>query len=141
MQSFHSACITVNRRFHTRSYIVDMEKDFIQEMKEALSQGQNDILKTLAANNENFRQIIESVDPKDFGDIAADDTDRKMLDFMGEKDMKRMQLIESALARIEQGKYGKCIKCEKKIPEDRLRAIPYALMCIECQTESERKKR
>ena len=118
-----------------------MEKDFIQEMKEALSQGQNDILKTLAANNENFRQIIESVDPKDFGDIAADDTDRKMLDFMGEKDMKRMQLIESALARIEQGKYGKCIKCEKMIPEDRLRAIPYALMCIECQTVSERKKR
>ncbi|MEL3906784.1 MAG: TraR/DksA family transcriptional regulator [Treponema sp.] len=118
-----------------------MEKDFYQEMKDELYNCRTEIIKALAVNSESFRQIIESVDPKDFGDIASEDTDRKMLEFMGEKDIKRMQLIESALARIEQGKYGKCIKCAKKIPEDRLRAIPYALMCIECQTETERKKR
>ncbi len=118
-----------------------MEKDFYQEMKDALYKCREDLIKTLAANSESFREIIESVDPKDFGDIASDDTDRKMLESMGEKDIKRMQLIESALNRIEQGKYGKCIKCTKKIPEDRLRAIPYALMCIECQTATERKKR
>ncbi|MGP1576012.1 MAG: TraR/DksA family transcriptional regulator [Treponema sp.] len=118
-----------------------MEKDFYQEMKEELHECKAELIKTLASNSEDFRQIIEAVDPKDFGDIASDDTDRKMLEFMGEKDIKRMQLIESALARIEQGKYGKCIKCAKKIPEDRLRAIPYALMCIECQTETERRKR
>jgi len=118
-----------------------MEKDFYQEMKQSLHDCRSEIIKTFVANSENFRQIIESVDPKDFGDIASEDTDRKMLECMGEKDAKRMQLIESALARIEQGKYGKCIKCGKKIPEDRLRAIPYVLMCIECQTASERKKR
>ena len=108
-----------------------MEKDFYQEMKQSLHNCRAEIVKTFVANNESFKQIIESVDPKDFGDIASEDTDRKMLESMSEKDAKRMQLIESALARIEQGKYGKCIKCGKKIPEDRLRAIPYALMCIE----------
>ena len=118
-----------------------MGNEFYQEMKQSLHNCRAEIVKTFVANNESFKQIIESVDPKDFGDIASEDTDRKMLEFMGEKDIKRMQLIESALARIEQGKYGKCIKCGKKIPEDRLRAIPYALMCIECQTASERKKR
>ena len=118
-----------------------MGNEFYQEMKQSLHNCHAEIVKTFVANNESFKQIIESVDPKDFGDIASEDTDRKMLECMGEKDIKRMQLIESALARIEQGKYGKCIKCGKKIPEDRLRAIPYALMCIECQTASERKKR
>nr|WP_314995423.1 TraR/DksA family transcriptional regulator [uncultured Treponema sp.] len=118
-----------------------MGNEFYQEMKQSLHNCRAEIVKTFVANNESFKQIIESVDPKDFGDIASEDTDRKMLECMGEKDIKRMQLIESALARIEQGKYGKCIKCGKKIPEDRLRAIPYALMCIECQTASERKKR
>ena len=118
-----------------------MENEFYQEMKQSLYNCRDEIVKTFVANNESFKQIIESVDPKDFGDIASEDTDRKLLECMGEKDIKRMQLIESALARLEQGKYGKCIKCGKKIPEDRLRAIPYALMCIECQTISERKKR
>lgn len=118
-----------------------MGNDFYQEMKQSLYDCRAEIIKTFVANNESFKQIIESVDPKDFGDVASEDTDRKMLESMSEKDAKRMQLIESALARIEQGKYGKCIKCGVKIPEDRLRAIPYALMCIECQTETERKKR
>jgi len=118
-----------------------MEKEFYQEMKQSLHERRAEIIKTFVANNESFKQIIESVDPKDFGDIASEDTDRKMLESMSEKDTKRMQLIESALARIEQGKYGKCIKCAKKIPSDRLRAIPYALMCIECQSATERKKR
>ena len=118
-----------------------MEKEFYQEMKQSLHGHRAEIIKTFVANHESFQQIIESVDPKDFGDIASEDTDRKMLESMNEKDAKRMQLIESALARLEQGKYGKCIKCTKKIPEDRLRAIPYALMCIDCQSETERKKR
>lgn len=118
-----------------------MEKEFYQEMKEVLYKYREELIKTMTANNEDFRQIIEEVDPKDFGDIASNDTDRKMLEFMGEKGFKRMQLIESALARIEQGKYGKCIKCAKKIPEPRLRAIPYALMCIDCQTAAEKRKR
>ena len=118
-----------------------MERDFYQEMKKQLYNCRTEIIKTLAANSEDFRQIIESVDPKDFGDIASDDTDRKMLENMSEKDSKRLQMIDSALARLEQGKYGKCLKCGTKIPEARLTAIPYAAMCIECQSEIERRKR
>ncbi|CEM61311.1 TraR/DksA family transcriptional regulator [Treponema phagedenis] len=118
-----------------------MKKEFIDEMKEVLQNNKIELLKTLAAHNEDFNAIIEGVDPKDFGDIAADDTDRKMLESMGAKGVKQLQQIDSALARIEQGKYGKCIKCNKEIPEDRLRALPYALMCIECQSASEQKKK
>ncbi len=67
--------------------------------------------------------------------------DRKMLETIGSKDMKRMKLIDSAITRIEQGKYGLCMKCGKKIPKERLEAIPYALLCIECQSADERRNR
>ena len=115
--------------------------EFYQKMKVLLQESRAEIVKTFVANNESFKQIIESVDPKDFGDIASEDTDRKMLENMSEKDSKRLQMIDSALARLEQGKYGKYLKCGTKIPEARLTAIPYAAMCIECQSEIERRKR
>jgi RNA polymerase-binding protein DksA len=118
-----------------------MEKDFVERMKKSLYGLKKEIIDTLMSNNEDFRAIVEGLDPKDFADIASDDMDRKMLETIGSKDMKRMRLIDSALTRIEQGKYGMCMKCGKKIPKERLQAIPYALMCIECQSADERRNR
>jgi len=118
-----------------------MEKEFAERMKVSLFELKKEIIDTLIANNEDFRAIVEGLDPKDFADIASDDIDRKMLETIGSKDMKRMRLIDSAITRIEQGKYGLCMKCSKKIPRERLEAIPYALMCIECQTADERRNR
>lgn len=118
-----------------------MEKEFIDSMKDSLINMKKEIIASLVANNEDFKAIVEGVDPKDSVDIASDDMDRKMLESMGTKDLKRMKLIDSALGRIEMGKYGVCIKCGKKIPRERLSAIPYALMCVECQSEDERRNR
>lgn len=118
-----------------------MEKDFTEQMKTALFSLKKEIINTLISNNEDFKAIVEGIDPKDFADMAADDMDRKMLETIGSKDMKRLRLIDSAITRIEQGKYGACMKCNKKIPRERLNAIPYALMCIECQTAEERRNR
>ena len=70
-----------------------MEKEFYQEMKQSLHEHRAEIIKTFVANHESFQQIIESVDPKDFGDIASEDTDRKMLESMNEKDSKRMHQV------------------------------------------------
>jgi len=43
-----------------------------------------------------------------------------------------VKLIDAALARIENGTYGICAKCGMKIPEARLKALPYATTCIDC---------
>ena len=45
---------------------------------------------------------------------------------------KRLQDVLDALARIEKGTYGKCGKCQKEIPEERLKANPSANFCMEC---------
>ena len=46
--------------------------------------------------------------------------------------------VEGALARIEDGTYGTCVVCGKPIDDERLRAVPYATLCIEDKRAEER---
>jgi RNA polymerase-binding protein DksA len=119
----------------------DMEEAFLKKMKTVLLSQKKDILRNLASESEDFRTIIEDMDPKDLADVAADDIDRKTLEALGSVELRRLQLIESALSRVENKKYGLCAKCGKKIPRERLEAIPYALMCINCKSSEERRNR
>ena len=114
---------------------------FVEKMEQSLVELKSKIIETLIAGNKDFKEIVEGMDPKDFADIASDDIDRKMIEVIGSQELKQLRLIESALTRISQGKYGYCIKCEKRIPPDRLEAIPYALMCVGCKSEEERRNR
>jgi RNA polymerase-binding protein DksA len=118
-----------------------MDQKFLGRMEKSLGELKAKIISNLIASNEDFKEIVEGMDPKDLADIASDDIDRKMIEAIGAQDLKRLKLIESALTRIQQGKYGLCMKCGKRIPKDRLEAIPYALMCIECKTAEERRNR
>jgi RNA polymerase-binding protein DksA len=110
-------------------------------MEKSLTNLKMEIIANLVSSNEDFKEIVEGMDPKDLADIASDDIDRKMIEALGSQDLKRLKLIDSALTRIQQGKYGLCVKCGKRIPQERLEAIPYALMCIECKTAEERRNR
>jgi len=121
--------------------IPPIDQDFLAKMETALMALKSEIIDNLIASNEDFKEIMEGMEPKDPADIASDDIDRKMIEAIGTQELKRLKLIESAITRIKQGKYGHCIKCGKRIPQDRLIAIPYALMCIECKSEDERRNR
>ena len=117
------------------------EHDFVAKMEKSLLEQKREIISNLLVSNEDFKEIIEAMDPKDLADVASDDIDRKMIEAIGSQDLKRLRMIESALTRVLQGKYGLCMKCGKKIPHERLEAIPYALMCIECKTAEEKRNR
>jgi len=100
-----------------------------------------EIVRSLISESQDFESLIDDLDPKDLADIAADDIDRKTLEALNEQDIKRMRLIDSALSRIKNGRYGLCMRCGKKIKIERLKAIPYALMCIDCKNNDERRNR
>jgi len=117
------------------------EQQFVLKMEKYLSDRKREIISKLVASNEDFRQIVEAMDPRDLADVASDEIDRKMIEAMGTQELKRLGMTDAALTRIKQGKYGLCIKCGKKIPHERLEAIPYALMCIECKTAEEKRNR
>ena len=119
----------------------NVDQAFIDKMEKSLLVLKQDIINNLIINNEDFKEIVEGIDPKDLADIASDDIDRRMIEVIGTQDLKRLKLIDSALTRIQQGKYGTCMKCTKNIPRERLDAIPYAIMCIDCKTQDERRNR
>ncbi|GHU62835.1 RNA polymerase-binding transcription factor DksA [Spirochaetia bacterium] len=118
-----------------------MDQELVTRMEKSLMDLKMEIIANLVASNEDFKEIVEGMDPKDLADSASDDIDRKTIEALGSQELKRLKLIDSALTRIQQGKYGLCVKCSKRIPQERLEAIPYALMCIECKTAEERRNR
>ena len=118
-----------------------MNKEFKDKMKRALIALKEEILKHLASESEEFQGLIDDMDPKDLADIASDDIDRQTLEALGAQEIKRLNLIDAALSRVEDGRYGICMSCGKKIPRERLGAMPYAILCIECKATEERRNR
>jgi DnaK suppressor protein len=45
----------------------------------------------------------------------------------------QLTLVDAAMARIDEGTFGTCVRCGKPIPAGRLEALPWAAYCIECQ--------
>lgn len=118
-----------------------MDNSFIEKMKEQLLEQKSTILASLAAQNEDYKKIIESGESGDEIDVASDVVDGRLLESLVAQDSNRLNMINSALDRIKQGAYGKCLMCKKDIPEERLEAIPYAFLCITCQSQNERQNR
>jgi DnaK suppressor protein len=48
-----------------------------------------------------------------------------------------LRLVEDALVRLDNGTYGLCVDCGAEIDAARLKAIPYAAMCLTCQSKRE----
>ena len=114
---------------------------FLDEMQKKLMEQRKSILDSLARQSEDMKGLIKTVESGDEADVAADVIDRNLLNALGTQDAKRLQQVDNALDRIRQGKYGKCIVCGSEIPHERLRVLPYALMCVTCASQEERKNR
>ena len=73
-------------------------------------------------------------------DEAVDDEFNLVNSQLAESESRELAHIEDALDRLQHGHYGICESCEQEIPLARLEAVPYAVRCINCQRESERKQ-
>jgi len=66
-------------------------------------------------------------------DMGAETAEHEKAYILASNESNLLVLVEKALTRIEDGSFGICVECGGKIPLDRLRAIPYALYCMECK--------
>ena len=70
-------------------------------------------------------------------DLASSLEGREMIFQLTSRDRNELRLIEDALFRINDGTYGACESCEKKISLKRLQIMPLTALCIDCQEAAE----
>jgi RNA polymerase-binding protein DksA len=71
-------------------------------------------------------------------DVGTDTFEREMELKIASEGSDRMKDIEDALKKIDDKTYGKCEVCGEKIGQKRLKAMPYARLCIQCKSEQEK---
>lgn len=105
----------------------------LEEMRVSLEEQ----LQSFAQKDPNLKHDWDSRFPKfDGGNLeeAADEVEeysaRLPIEFSLETKLRDINL---ALEKIKKGKYGKCEKCGKPIPQKRLVVSPEAKLCMKCQ--------
>ncbi len=84
---------------------------------------------------EDQQRRLESA--RDVGDQALMDLDRELGISLMEMRNRRRQAIDESLNRLRDGTYGMCAECGIEISEKRLQAVPFAKLCVECQSKAE----
>jgi DnaK suppressor protein len=72
------------------------------------------------------------------GDMASVTFDRELDQGLEEGAQQTLDQIDRALKKIDDGTYGTCERCGKPIGEERLRARPWATLCIDDQRLADR---
>jgi len=95
-----------------------------------------------AVQGANQTDKAEDVDKlPDPSDRATKEMELNLARIMQERNNGLIRKIEQALDRIDDGTYGICEECEEDISEQRLKARPFSILCVECKTLKERFER
>jgi DnaK suppressor protein len=68
-----------------------------------------------------------------FSDRSHSTEERSRLIALVESHRANLRDVEAALARMDAGTYGVCVRCGNAIAPERLEALPWAALCIECK--------
>jgi DnaK suppressor protein len=71
-----------------------------------------------------------------FADSAHSTAERARLIALAKELRENLRDVEHALGRIDAGSYGTCERCGQPIGPERLEAIPWARLCIDCKQRS-----
>ena len=82
-------------------------------------------------------ELSSAAGDQHLADHASDMLDREVDGSLEDNAEEIVREIDAALERIAAGTYGICVNCGKPIPEERLDAVPYAVLCLPCKREEE----
>lgn len=85
-----------------------------------------------------LREAVESPGPMTYGSQAAAATHvfEQQRDLaLRDRAEQHLAAVEAALERIDEGTFGGCTNCGRPIAPERLEALPWAALCIDCQRE------
>ena len=115
---------------------MNMDKKRIEYYKKKLATRREELLKSIARTEEEGRTADD--DPTvDLADKAANSYTKEFLFGQTNTDRSMLQLIDEALQRIKNNKFGTCVQCEEELQLKRLEAVPWARHCVTCQEKHE----
>jgi len=86
-------------------------------------------------HNRNAIAVENTADTMDEVRLAEE---RDLATRLLERDFADIRLVDAALARIKNGTYGLCLRCDETISLNRLGVMPHAACCVNCQEVVER---
>lgn len=116
-----------------KNLLVQKKERLLEEMKhiekDALSQSQREASGDLSGYSFHM------------ADTATDNYDREFSLGLATNAQRLLYEIDEALKRITEKRFGACLRCGKPIPKKRLTAVPYAKLCLVCQSGEEQQQR
>lgn len=76
--------------------------------------------------------------PADFEEQATELENEEVRTALSDSGRVELVQIRAALDRMDAGDFGECVNCGEPIADARLQAVPFALRCLSCATESGR---
>lgn len=113
-----------------------MNANFKRTIKQHLIQESRRLEKSIQA----YQKRLERVSPSsgDDADHVVNLLEQSHTLTILEQLRQQLNRVEAARRRVAEGKYGICVDCHRAIPAERLKALPYATLCVRCQSQRER---
>ncbi len=110
----------------------DLKKILEDRRREILSEVQDKIRDVRAVGSQNKSNEVFDTGESSEADIQ-EDIEFALIQMKAET----LNKINEALARLDEGVYGNCFECGEEIAEARLRALPFAVRCKDCEEARE----
>lgn len=108
---------------------LDLRRSQLLAMRERVLRAAQDIVE----DDEGEPELSNASGDQHLADHATDMLDRELDESLGENADQLVREIDQAIGRIDEGTYGTCSRCGQVIPEERLDAVPYAVLCVSCK--------
>lgn len=115
-------------------------KKFLADLKEHLLDMKAKLLAEIDSELKAEREGNKD-EGMDTYDLASEERDREINFILSDRERVKLQQIDDALARLDDGSYGICESCGLEIAEERLAALPFSRLCRDCQQDQEREEK
>lgn len=114
-------------------------RDLLLEKRRAVASALDNLHKENSSSlADETGELVSGSADQHLADTATETVEREIGNTLEEHDERLLGAIDAALGRIEDDTYGKCVNCGAQIPEERLEAMPWATLCIDCKRKEER---
>lgn len=113
-----------------------MEMKRLEQYRSRLLERQRQLQEIVSRTEHDGREADEEV-ANDVADKAANSYTKEFLFKKSNDDRFILSLIQEALERLKEGRYGTCVHCNGEMQQKRIDAVPWARHCIDCQQKQD----